>query len=263
MAEDYGEDTYLVPAGYEVVVKKGQTVPARGVMAKSTMDKSVLRAAIEGDVQAVKDGKIVVKHTDIQDRSYEFGPRESLLVKSNQIIEKGQPLNVGHFNLQDLLEKKGPYSVQNYIMHEVQHIYASQGQTINDKHLEIIVRKMFSKVRIIDAGDTTFLPGETVDLGDVIHQNEKLQEEKKKDARIATYEQLLLGITRAALATDSWLAGASFQETIRVLVEAATTRKVDSLQDLKANVIIGRLIPTGEVYRKRYLAEQGIKEDEE
>lgn len=257
MAEKRGEDEYLVPAGFEVVVEKGQKVNARGVLAKSSLDKSVLRAVITGEISSIEKKKITVKHSDLQQREYEFGPRESLLVKNGTMVDVGQPLNVGHFNLQDLLQKKGSYAVQNYIVKEVQHIYASQGQTINDKHLEIIVRKMFSKVRIIDSGDTSFLPGETVDLGDVLHENRNLSKGKQP----ATFEQLLLGITRAALATDSWLAGASFQETIRVLVEAATTRNVDNLQDLKANVIIGRLIPTGEVFRKRLGLEHG-EEDE-
>ena len=180
-------------------------------------------------------------------------------MKNGQCVEPGEALNVGHYNLQELLEKRGPYAVQSYIVHDVQHIYASQGQTINDKHLEIIVKKMFSKVRMIDAGDTKFLPGETADLGEVQYENERILKEKKGRAKQGTYEQLLLGITRVALATDSWLAGASFQETIRVLVEAATTRRIDMLQGLKENVIIGRLIPTGEVYRKRYLS---LPEDE-
>jgi DNA-directed RNA polymerase subunit beta' len=200
------------------------------------------------------DGSIRIRHFEKQERSYLFAGRESLLVKTGIRLQVGDPLNVGHFNLQDLLEKKGVYAVQNYIVQEVQHIYASQGQTINDKHLEIIVRKMFSKVRITDAGDTKFLPGEVVDKGEVDHENEKLEGSKAKHA---TYEQLLLGITRVALATDSWLSGASFQETIRVLVDAATTRKVDMLVGLKENVIIGRLIPTGEVYRNRFVGLEG------
>jgi DNA-directed RNA polymerase subunit beta' len=154
--------------------------------------------------------------------------------------------------------------VQNYIIQEVQHIYASQGQTINDKHLEIIVRKMFSKVRIIEAGESIFLPGETADIGDVFRENDLIRKKTKgkASAKLITFEPLLLGITRVALATDSWLAGASFQETIRVLVEAATTRRVDTLQDLKSNVIIGRLIPTGEVYRLRFTSEQKAAEGE-
>jgi len=254
--KDKGEDKYMIPTGYEILLKKGDEVKERTVIAKSTSDKSTVKAKIAGKISAI-DGSIVrVLHAEIQDREYEFTPRESLLIKNNDKIDVGQPINLGHYDLKDLLAKQGSYAVENYIVQEVQTIYASQGQTINDKHLEIIVRKMFSKVRIIDAGDTTFLPAETVDLGDVEYENELLAKEGKKRA---TFEQLLLGITRAALATDSWLAGASFQETIRVLVEAATTRKVDSLQGLKENVIIGRLIPTGEVYRKRF----GFGEDEE
>ncbi|PIR50531.1 DNA-directed RNA polymerase subunit beta', partial [Candidatus Peregrinibacteria bacterium CG10_big_fil_rev_8_21_14_0_10_49_24] len=198
------------------------------------------------------DGLVRIKHAELQDRTYEFISRETLLVKSGDIVEVGQPINVGHFNLQELLEKKGTYAVQKYIIHEVQHIYASQGQTINDKHLEIIVRKMFSKLRMIDAGDTNLLPGETVDIGELMFETEVAKKSKRGKGKEPTSEQLLLGITRVALATDSWLAGASFQETIRVLVEAATTRKVDNLQDLKSNVIIGRLIPTGAVYRERF-----------
>ena len=249
LEQEKGEDTYLIPTGYQVHVKKGDAVKERTVIAKSSTDKTTIKAKIAGKVTSTDDGVVKVKHAEIQERSYEFGPRESLLLKNGGDIDVGQPINLGHYDLQDLLAKQGAYSVQNYIVQEVQSIYASQGQTINDKHLEIIVRKMFSKVRIIDAGDTTFLPGETVDLGDVEYENTKIIAAGGKKA---TYEQLLLGITRAALATDSWLAGASFQETIRVLVEAATTRKVDGLQGLKENVIIGRLIPTGEVYRNRF-----------
>ncbi len=254
VAEEPGEDTYFVPSGYEVVVKKDQEVGERAVLAKSLSDKSTIKVAISGTVSVIERGIVRVRHKEIQERSYEFGPRESLLVKTGSFVEAGQALNVGHNNLQELLEKKGAYAVQNYVVLEVQHIYASQGQTINDKHLEIIVKKMFSKVRIIDAGDTKFLPGETVDMGELLYENERAAK-ATKNGKEATYEQLLLGITRVALATDSWLAGASFQETIRVLVEAATTRRIDMLQGLKENVIIGRLIPTGEVYRKRYLGE--------
>ncbi len=248
--EEKGEDEYLIPTGYQVVIKKGDDIKERTVIAKASTDKSSIKAKIGGKVSEIDGNVVRVKHTEIQERTYEFGPRESLLIKNGETIAVGQAVNMGHFDLHELLAKQGTYAVQNYIIQEVQHIYASQGQTINDKHLEIIVRKMFSKVRIVDAGDTDFLPGETVDMGDLMHSIEDIA---KKGGKKVTYEQLLLGITRAALATDSWLAGASFQETIRVLVEAATTRKVDGLQGLKENVIIGRLIPTGQVYRDRYI----------
>ncbi|MCF7844354.1 MAG: DNA-directed RNA polymerase subunit beta' [Kiritimatiellales bacterium] len=259
LATEKGQDEYRIPAGYDVLVKKGDAVKERTVIAKSSMDKSTIKASVAGKVIEVEYGIVRVRHSEIQDRTHEFGARESLLLKSGDDMEVGQPLNLGHFNLQELLEKKGIFAVQRYIVKEVQNIYASQGQTINDKHLEIIVRKMFSKVRIFDAGETAFLPGETVDVGEVDYENRQLKPKQKK----ATYEHLLLGITRAALATDSWLAGASFQETIRVLVEAATTRRVDTLQGLKENVIIGRLIPTGEVYRKRFVGDEEVSGDED
>jgi len=258
--QELGEDTYLIPGGFDIVVRAEDDVKERTVIAKSRSDKSTVKAKIAGRILVAETGIVKVKHSEIQERTYEFGPRETLLVKTGELIEAGQPISMGHHNLQELLEKRGAREVQQYIVREVQHIYASQGQTINDKHLELIVRKMFSKCRILDAGDTGFLPGETVDIGNVLYRNGNVVQSGK--GRRATYEQLLLGITRAALATDSWLAGASFQETIRVLVEAATTRKVDALQDLKANVIIGRLIPTGQVYRDRFVSADGTVNEE-
>jgi len=261
--EEPGEDVYRLQAGFEVTVGNGEKVTERQILAKSKFDKSVIRAEFAGQVTEIADGLIRVKHFDLQDRSYQFGPRESLIVKNGAKVEVGDPFNMGHFNLQDLLEKKGVYAVQNYVVQEVQHIYASQGQTINDKHLEIIVRKMFSKIRVSDAGDTNFLPGEVADKGEVDYENERLSKEAGAKAKSATYEQLLLGITRVALATESWLSGASFQETIRVLVDAATTRRIDMLAGLKENVIIGRLIPTGEVYRNRFEEEAAAAAEEE
>jgi len=255
-----GEDTYRLQAGFDITIKKGDNVEERTIMAKSRFDKSVVRAISAGVIELAEEGVIRVKHEVLQERSYLFGGRESLIVKTGSHVKLGDALNMGHFNLQDLLGKKGVYAVQNYVVQEVQHIYASQGQTINDKHLEIIVRKMFSKVRISDAGDTKFLSGEVADKGEVDYENERLM--KNKEGKVATYEQLLLGITRVALATDSWLSGASFQETIRVLVDAATTRKIDMLAGLKENVIIGRLIPTGEIYRIRHAELQAEAEAE-
>ncbi len=257
-AEGAGVDAYSVPPGFGTSVAEGETVKERGILAKSRHDKNVLRAAHAGRVVSVMKGRILVEPTVEQEQVYTFGPRESLLVKTGSTVQVGDRLNSGPYNLQELLEKKGMYAVQNYIVQDVQHIYASQGQTINDKHLEIIVRKMFSKVRIVDGGATRFLPGEVAEKGVVDRENAAC--EKNGEEAPATYEQLLLGITRAALATDSWLAGASFQETIRVLVEAATTRRVDVLNGLKENVIIGRLIPTGAVYRERFFAKKALQD---
>jgi DNA-directed RNA polymerase subunit beta' len=257
VGEERGQDTYFLPAGYQVMVKKGDEVSERVVLAKALTDKSTIKTLIAGKVTDIEKGQVVVKHSEIQERTYEFHAREQILVKNGDIVKAGQALNAGHYNLQELLEKQGAYSVQNYVVQEVQHIYASQGQTINDKHLEIIARKMFSKVRIVDGGDTTLLAGEVVDIADVRRANLALAKLKtKKEKKEATFEQMLLGLTRVSLATESWLAGASFQETIRVLVEAATTGNVDYLKGLKENVIIGRLIPAGETFRKRFDEEQ-------
>ena len=245
-------DEYSLPPGFEPTVKEGQEVKERQAIAKSVRDKSVVRATVKGVIHKVAPTLITLKHTETQERTYELGSHESLLVKNGQSIEAGQPLNAGHFNLQELLAKKGMYAVLKYIVSEVQHIYASQGQTINDKHIEIIARKMFSKLRILDAGDTPLLVGETVDISTYRKENRLAREGGKKEA---IGERLLLGLTRVSLATDSWLAGASFQETIRVLVEAATTKKIDPLEGLKENVIIGRLIPAGATYRRLFTKE--------
>lgn len=256
LGEELGQDSYFVPAGYQICVKKGDTVKERTVLARAVADKSSIKATIGGNVSEVDKGRVVIRHADIQERTYEFSSHEQVLVKTGDAVKAGQALNAGHYNLQELLEKQGTYAVQNYIVQEVQHIYASQGQTINDKHLEIIARKMFSKVRVVDGGDTTLLAGEVVDVADVRRAVAVLERSKKKEKKEPTVEQLLLGLTRVSLATESWLAGASFQETIRVLVEAATTGNVDYLKGLKENVIIGRLIPAGETFRKRYEEEQ-------
>jgi DNA-directed RNA polymerase subunit beta' len=247
------ESDFPLPPGFEANVKIGEVVKDRQVIAKSVRDKSTLRATIPGTIERITDREVVIKHTEAQQKSYEFSSNETILVKNNQQVKAGDPLHAGHFNLQELLGKKDMFTVQKYIVHEVQHIYASQGQTINDKHLEIIARKMFSKLRVLDAGDTGLLVGDVVDISSLRKENREAEETKKKPA---VAEQLLLGLSRVSLATDSWLAAASFQETIRVLVEASTTKKVDPLDGLKENVIIGRLIPAGHTYRHTFVTEE-------
>lgn len=157
-------------------------------------------------------------------------------------VEAGDPLTEGSINPHDLLKVKGPEAVQNYLLSEVQKTYRQQGVDICDKHIEVIVRQMLRKATIEDPGDTGFMTGRTVNYLDVLDANEKAEEEGKKPA---TYERDLLGITKAALATDSFLSAASFQETTRVLTDAAIKGKTDHLVGLKENVIIGKLIPAG------------------
>ena len=165
-----------------------------------------------------------------------------LKIKHGDKVEPGTQLNVGSVNPQDILRIQGVKGVQDYILHEVQSVYRSQGVDINDKHVEIIVRQMMRKVRIENCGDTDMLPGELVDMFMFEDENEKAI---LNGGRPATAKRVLLGITKAALSTDSFLSAASFQETARVLTEAAIKSKVDPLIGLKENVIIGKLIPAG------------------
>jgi DNA-directed RNA polymerase subunit beta' len=244
---------HSIPPGFEAVVKVGDTVKERQVLAKSVRDKSTVRATTAGTVNIIRENEIILEHEGIQEQTYELSANDTLLVKNGKTVSAGEPLNAGHYNLQELLVKRDKHTVQRYIVSQVQHIYASQGQTINDKHLEIIARKMFSKLRILDAGSTPLLVGDVVDLSSLQKANREAEEVGKKPA---VAEQLLLGLSRVSLATDSWLAAASFQETIRVLVEAATTKKIDPLDGLKENVIIGRLIPAGETYRRMFTSSE-------
>ena len=171
----------------------------------------------------------------------------ALWVKERDLIAKGQQLTEGHLDLQELFKLGGIDAIQNYIIREVQEIYSSQGEGINDKHIEIIIRQMLSRVRIKDPGDTNLLFGDIVEKAQFISENERVGKEGKK---IAEADPLLLGITKASLSTESFLSAASFQETARVLINAATTGKKDYLRGLKENVIIGKLIPVGTGYEE-------------
>ncbi len=180
--------------------------------------------------------------TDVQLKEYVLPFNAELLVKTGDIVNPGDMLNAGSVNPQDIIRVKGVKGVQDYILEQVQSVYRSQGVDINDKHVEIIVRQMLRKVRIENAGTTEMLPGQLVDMFTFEEQNEKTI---MAGGVPATAKRVLLGITKAALATDSFLSAASFQETSRVLTEAAICNKRDPLIGLKENVIIGKLIPAG------------------
>ena len=164
------------------------------------------------------------------------------------MLEAGDELTEGSVNPHDILRIKGVRAVQDYMIQEVQHVYRLQGVEINDKHIEVIVRQMLKKIRIENNGDSEFLPGTLVDILEYEDTNERLEEEGKEPAE---GKQVMLGITKASLATNSFLSAASFQETTKVLTEAAIKGKVDPLIGLKENVIIGKLIPAG-TGMKRY-----------
>ncbi|MGW8273370.1 MAG: DNA-directed RNA polymerase subunit beta', partial [Thermodesulfovibrionales bacterium] len=172
----------------------------------------------------------------------------------------GEPLMDGSVNPHSILDILGPRELQRYLVDEVQKVYRLQGVTINDKHIEIIVRQMMRKVRIEDPGDTTFLIGEQVDRMLFEEENEKL---RQGGGQPAQGKPLLLGITKASLTTYSWVSAASFQETTRVLTEAALEGKIDELRGLKENVIMGRIIPAGTgmpKYRNIFVKRQPVAE---
>ncbi len=189
-----------------------------------------------------------------------YGSR--IKIMDGQTLEAGDELTEGSVNPHDILRIKGVRAVQDYMLREVQRVYRLQGVEISDKHIEVLVRQMLKKIRIEDNGDTEFLPGTLVDVLDFEEVNEQLEKEGKT---LAEGKQVMLGITKASLATDSFLSAASFQETTKVLTEAAIKGKVDHLVGLKENVIIGKLIPAG-TGLKRYSAiklDTGMQEDEE
>jgi len=178
---------------------------------------------------------------------YRILPRMAVWVKEGEMIKKGQQLCEGNLDLKELFRVAGKESTWRYIIKEIQRIYVSQGALIHDKHLEVIVRQMFSRVRIKNEGDSPFMAGEIVERSRFLEENLRLKKEKKKTA---TAIPLLLGISKTALTTDSFLSAASFQETSRVLIKAAVEGKEDRLRGLKENVIIGKLIPAGTGFKK-------------
>ncbi len=194
-----------------------------------------------GVVAKIEDGIITIRDEEPQTREYRVESGRNLLVQEGEMVQIGDKLTEGHINIHHLMEIAGALKTQLYIVGEIKGIYSSQGQTVNSKHIELIIRQMFSKVRITNAGDTSFFPGDIVDIIKFKKENDKMAENGQKQA-IGT--RLLLGLTKISLFTDSWLSAASFQETVRVLVDASTARKIDKLEGLKENVIIGRLIPT-------------------
>ena len=194
-------------------------------------------------VQDIKNRKeITITEGDGEARVYPVPYGARMKVNSGDIVVAGQELTEGSINPHDLLRVKGPLGVQMYLLREVQKVYRLQGVDINDKHIEVMVRQMLRKVKVEDAGDTNLLPGGQVDVFELEHENERVRAEGGQEAIGKT---VLMGITKASLATDSFMSAASFQETTRVLTDAAIKGKVDPLLGLKENVILGKLIPAG------------------
>jgi DNA-directed RNA polymerase subunit beta' len=244
-------DEYALPNGWQLMVDHGQSIEAGTVLA-SLVPESVDAKASEavatspsliaqrGGEVIVGDGKIFIKYVEREEREYIVPVTAQLRIKNRDKVETGMQLTEGALNPQDLMRIMGSQPVQQYMVEEVQKVYRSQGVNINDKHIETIVRQMLTQVRISTSGDTKLVPGEIVDR---LHYEDLNAKVLAEGGEPSTALPILMGITRASLNTDSWLAAASFQETTRVLTEAAVYGKIDKLVGLKENVIIGKLIP--------------------
>jgi DNA-directed RNA polymerase subunit beta' len=213
--------------------------------ARSPKDAGML-AEVTGTVAFGKEtkGKQRLEITDMDGLKHEFliTKDKQVLVHDGQVVNKGEMIVDGPADPQDILRLLGIEALARYIVDEVQDVYRLQGVKINDKHIEVIVRQMLRRVQVVDAGETAYIPGEQVERSELFDENDRIAVENK---RPATYENVLLGITKASLSTDSFISAASFQETTRVLTEAAIMGKRDGLRGLKENVIVGRLIPAG------------------
>ena len=216
-------------------VKKDEVVIVRGTTGEELVAKA------DGTVSRTKES-LTITHEGTSVKEYIVPIGYKVWAKNNDKVKRGDQLTEGSIELNELYELKGRDSVQRYILTEIQEIYAAQGQRLNDKHIEIMIKQMFSRVYIEEAGDTDLLPGEVVEKSQLLIANAATEAAGKKPAR---GRELLLGISKVALTTQSFLSSASFQETSRVLVNAAITGKIDYLEGLKENVIIGRLIPAG------------------
>ena len=247
--EEYRQD-YSLPPGSQVLVVEGERVEAGVSLATAAaepaeneesepQESTDIVASISGRVEIWSD-KLSIVWEDIEEREHVVPASAHILVDSGSIVRAGDALTSGPLNPHDILRIRGKEELQRYLVGEVQRVYRSQGVTIHDKHIEVILRQMLRRVQVDTPGDAEFIPGQIVDRFEFQEKNAKVLAEGGEPA---TAKSILLGVTRASLLTDSFLAAASFQETTRVLTEAAVTGARDHLLGLKENVIIGRLIP--------------------
>jgi len=232
-------DEYEIPKDWEVEVKDEDEVEDGAVLA--TQDEAVIKAQHAGRVR-IADNNIIVSYEVKESEEYDIPTTSRLVVNEGDKVEAGQPLTEGSLNPHSVLRIKGRDACQQYLMREIQQVYRTQGQNINDKHFEVIIHKMLGKVQVIRPGDSGYLPQDLVNRLEIRRVNEELVAEGKKPAR---YAEVLLGITKAALETDSFLSASSFQHTIKVLSAAAVSSREDPLYGLKENIMIGKLIPAG------------------
>jgi len=248
------ENVVLELGGRTPSIASGSDVAVGDVVASNEDGADPLIAPMAGKID-ISEKEVIITPAGQSVVRYEIPGFKQLMVKDGDKVVAGQRLTNGSINLHDLLRLQGVESTQRYIMNEILKIFASQGQNIADKHLETIVRQMFGRLQIEDAGDTEFVTGDIVSKLAVVEANEALVKEGKQPAK---YNQLLLGITKASLSTDSFLSAASFQDTTRVLIGAATSGRVDHLYGLKENVILGRKIPVGTGFNDEVEAEEEV-----
>jgi DNA-directed RNA polymerase subunit beta' len=233
-------DSYDIPKEWKVVVKEEKEVKAGDVLAK--LEDATIAAQHGGRVRIEKKRTVIVSYEHKEEMEYEIPSTLRLLVKEGEHVEAGQPLTEGSLNPHRVLRIQGREACNMYLLTEIQKVYRSQGQNIHDKHFEVIIRKMMSKVQVTRPGDTRYLPGDAVERLEIQRINEQMVSEGKQPAK---FVEILLGVTKASLSTDSFLSASSFQHTIKVLAGAAIASTTDPLYGLKENVIIGKLIPAG------------------
>ncbi len=253
-------EEYDLPAGYTITVEDGGEVKKGEILA--SLEEATITAQNAGRIRVEptddkENEKVIVSYEVRQEEEYEIPSNSRLLVKSGDHVEPGQPLTEGSLNPHLILRIQGRLECQKYLLTEVQKVYRSQGQNINDKHFEVIIRKMMSKVEITHPGDTKFLPEDLLDYLKLKKENERLLGENLRPAR---YIEVLLGITKASLNTESFLSASSFQHTIKVLAQAAIAAAEDDLFGLKENVIIGKLIPAGTGFVPGRFAEEELED---
>ncbi len=247
VAADGDDKVELKLGARKAHIASGTEVAIGDIVAAEDGGENPITAPMAGKAEVTSKAVIIVP-TSKSIVKYEIPGYKQLMVKDGDKVVAGQRLTSGSINLHDLMSLQGVEPTQRYIMNEILRMFASQGQNIADKHLEIIVRQMFSRVQIEDAGDSEFVTGDVVSKLAAVEASEALVAAKKTPPK---FTQLLLGITKSSLSTDSFLSAASFQDTTRVLIAAATSGKIDRLIGLKENVILGRRIPVGTGYRSK------------
>ncbi len=243
ISTDIKSESFELPEGYETVLKSGDEVKPKQALATAP-ELRAIRATLAGTVRVGK-GSVTVTSSEAESREYIVPSAFVLKVKDGDQITVGQEITDGHLDLSQSLKLRGVVDTQKYIVKEVQEIYSTQGQAINDKHLEIIIRQMFSKVKILEEGASEFLGGQVVGR----KEYDAVCANLGKGKTLPTAEPVVMGITRVSLKTESFLSAASFQETTSVLIDAAIHGATDKLRGLKENVIIGKLIPAGTGYK--------------